>query len=38
MENWMSDKNKITFKNKRAYTDWHFYVNQKTKDLQLPGL
>lgn len=38
MKNWMSDKNKITFINERAYSNWHFYVDLKTKDLQLPGL
>lgn len=38
MENWVSDKNKIILNYERTYPDWHFYVDQKTKDLQLPGL
>lgn len=34
----MPDKNKIAFNNGRANPNWHFYINLKTKDLQLPGL
>lgn len=38
MKNRVSDKNKITLNNERAYPNWCFYVDLKTKGLHLPGL
>lgn len=38
MKSRVSHKNKRTYNNEKAYPNWHFYVDLKTKSLHLPRL